>query len=262
VTPWVIRLIVANIAVFFLEKTAANPNVILQWIAFVPSLIIVRPWTLITYMFAHDPYGLSHIFWNMLGLFFFGPRVEARLGSRNFMTLYLTSGIAGALLAFTAPGIPLIGASGALYGVMMAFAYFWPRDKILIWGVFPVEARVLVIAYTAIELFSGVGGFAPGIAHFTHLGGFAGAYLYLRWLEKRGERRAQRFRTQSQPKVEDRSLANWRRVNPASAHEINRDELNRILDKIGKSGLSSLTAQERAFLANFVPPDDRVPPVS
>ena len=256
-TPWVTRLIVANILVFFVEKMAP---VSIDWLMLVPAAVLTHPWTLVTYMFLHDPSTLMHIFWNMLGLFFFGPRVEARMGSQQFITLYLISGVAGALLSFTAPRVPVVGASGALYGVMMAFAFFWPRDKILIWGILPVEARVLVVAYTVLELLSGVGGFAPGIAHFTHLGGFAGAFLYLKWLEKRGERRVQRFRAQTIPKVADRSLANWRQVNPASAHEINREELNRILDKIGKSGLSSLTAQERAFLSNFVPPDDR--PVS
>ena len=258
-TPWVIRLLVANIGVFFLEQTMPQ---IIPWMAFLPAAILVRPWTIVTYMFVHDPSGLSHIFWNMLGLFFFGPRVEARMGSRDFLTLYLLSGVAGALLSFTSPYVPVVGASGALYGVMMAFARFWPRDKILVWGIFPVEARVLVIIYTLIELWSGLGGFNSGIAHFTHLGGFAGAFLYLTWLEKRGQRRVQRFRSQTTPKVADKSLANWQKVNPASAHEINRDELNRILDKIGKSGLNSLTPQERAFLSNFVPPDDRVPPVS
>ena len=258
-TPWVARLLVANIAVFFLEHTTPQ---IIDWLMFLPAASLMRPWTFITYMFLHDPSGLSHIFWNMLGLFFFGPRVEARMGSRHFITLYLLSGVAGALLSFTSPYVPVVGASGALYGVMMAFAHFWPRDRILVWGIIPVEARVLVIIYTLIELWSGLGGINVGIAHFTHLGGFAGAYLYLRWLEQRGERRVQKFRSQSLPKVADRSLANWRKIDPTSAHEINRDELNRILDKIGKSGLNSLTAQERAFLSNFVPPDDRVPPVS
>lgn len=257
-TPWVARLLVANIAVFFLEYTAMPE--LHNLLAFVPALALTRPWTIITYMFVHD--GFMHIFWNMVGLFFFGPRVEARMGSRHFITLYLVSGIAGAILSFFTSPFGVVGASGALFGVMLAFARFWPRDQILIWGIIPVEARVLVLIYTAIELFSGVSGAMPGIAHFTHLGGFAGAYLYLVWLEKRGERRVQRFRSQTIPKVADKSLANWQKIDPGSAHEINRDELNRILDKIGKSGLTSLTAQERAFLSNFVPPDDRVPPVS
>ena len=258
-TPWVVRLLVANIGVFLLEKTTPE---IIQWLAFTPREALIHPWTILTYMFVHDPFRISHIFWNMLGLFFFGPRVEARMGSKHFITLYLLSGVAGALLSFTSMDTSVIGASGALYGVMMAFAQFWPRDKILVWGIFPVEARVLVIIYTLIELWSGLGGINSGIAHFTHLGGFAGAYLYLRWLETRGERRVKKFRSQSVAKVADTTLSNWRKIDPASAHEINRDELNRILDKIGKSGLNSLTPQERAFLSNFVPPDDRVPPVS
>ena len=256
-TPWVARLLVANIGVFFLEYMSPG---IVQWLEFIPADVFRAPWTVFTYMFAHA--GIMHLFWNMLGLFIFGPRVEARMGSNHFITLYLVSGLAGAALSFVTPYSQIVGASGALFGVMLAFARFWPRDQILVWGIFPVEARVLVIIYTLIELWSGLGGFNAGIAHFTHLGGFVGAYLYLVWLEKRGERRVQRFRSQTIPKVADKSLANWQKVDPGSAHEINRDELNRILDKIGKSGLNSLSAQERAFLSNFVPPDDRVPPVS
>ena len=140
-TPWVLRLIIANIIVFFVQYT--RPEVT-YWLAFVPNFVyaLQHPWTIITYMFAHGSIG--HIFWNMLGLFFFGPRVEARMGSKQFITLYLVSGVAGALLSFATPGF-VVGASGALYGVMLAFARFWPRDQILIWGIFPVEARILVV---------------------------------------------------------------------------------------------------------------------
>ena len=130
-------------------------------LAFVPSQALTRPWTVITYMFLHG--GFGHILFNMLALFFFGPRVESRLGSRRFATLYFVSGIMGAVLSiFFAPHVPIIGASGAVFGVMLAFARFWPRDQILIWGILPVEARVMVIAMTAMAVVFGFTGDAIG----------------------------------------------------------------------------------------------------
>src|SRR3990170_1841799 len=123
-TPWVARLIITNIVVLFLQLAypALTPQL---WL--VPALITARPWTALTYMFLHG--GLGHLFFNMLGLYFFGPRVEARLGSRRFIGLYLVSGLVGALLSLVlAPRSLIIGASGAVLGVLMAFARFWPRQ--------------------------------------------------------------------------------------------------------------------------------------
>jgi membrane associated rhomboid family serine protease len=254
VTPWVLRLLVANVGVFFLQTTMPA---LTNSLAFVPREVLVHPWTIFTYMFLHG--GLRHLFFNMLGLYFFGTRVESRIGEQRFISLYLISGVAGALLSLAfARDAAVVGASGAVLGVMFAFARYWPHDKIYIWGILPVEARVLVIITTIIALFSGFGGSGGGVAHFAHLGGFVGAWAYLAYLDRRTG--AKRFRSATAPRAEDRTLANWRKVDPKSAHEVNRDELNRVLDKIGKSGLSSLTPQERVFLSNFVPPDDRVSP--
>ncbi len=254
-TPWVGRLLAANVFVFFLEWTITG---IVGMMAFVPSMVLSRPWTVITYMFVHSPNGLTHILFNMLGLYFFGPRVEERLGSTRFFTLYMLSGISGALLsAVFAPHAPIIGASGAVFGVMLAFAHYWPRDRILIWGILPVEAWLLVVITTVLALNSGLRGSRGGVADFAHLGGFVGAFVYVRWLNRKSG--AARFRRKTVAKVDDGALSNWRKVDPRSVHEVNRDEVNRILDKIGKSGVGSLTPQERTFLLTFVPPDDRPP---
>jgi membrane associated rhomboid family serine protease len=249
VTPWVTRLLVANIGMFFLQSTMGG---IERYLMFVPRLAFVQPWTILTYMFLHG--GLGHLFFNMLSLYFFGPQVEARLGSRRFITLYLISGVTGALLSFFfSPNAAIIGASGAVFGVMLAFAHFWPRERIMIWGIIPVEARMLVIGMTVISLFSGARG-GGSIAHYAHLGGYLGAFLYLRWLDNRAG--AKSFRRKTTPVVADRSLDNWKRIDVRSVHEVNRDEVNRILDKINASGMGSLTPQERAFLANFVPTEN------
>jgi membrane associated rhomboid family serine protease len=253
-TRWVQRLLIANIGMFFVQQTMPG---VTESLMFVPYAAFLRPWTIITYMFLHA--GFMHILFNMLGLYFFGPRVEQRLGPNRFLWLYFLSGISGALLSFwLAPHSALIGASAAVYGVVLAFARFWPTDKIYIYGILPLEARWLVIITVLMAIYSGLNGSTGGVADFAHLGGYVGAYLYLKWLEEtKGSKRFRELAAQAPPLQQ---LAGWKRVNIQSVHELNRDEVNRILDKINSSGLGSLTAQEKQFLSNFVPPDDRVAP--
>ena len=256
-TPWVRNLLFANVAVFFLQMTVPGVTTAFE---FVPALILLRPWTVVTYMFLHG--SLMHIGFNMLVLYFFGPQVEARIGSRAFLQLYFVSGISGALLSMLLSfNNPIIGASAAIYGVMLAFAKFWPDATILLMFVIPVPARVLVILATLFSLFSGLTGAGAGIAHFAHLGGFAGAFLYLRWLDHHtgAPRRSWQKKLKSPPRT---SLRNWKSIDTRSIHEVNRDEVNRILDKISAQGVDSLTPEERLFLSNFVPKDDDTPPVS
>src|SRR5512132_304369 len=139
-TRWVSRLLTANVIVFVL--TMGNPS-LKRTLAFVPALFMAQPWTAFTYMFVHA--GIGHIAFNMLGLYFFGPRVEQRLGGAHFLSLYLVSGLGGAALSFLTPTVSIVGASGAVFGVFMAFAHYWPRERVMIWGVLPMEARVLVL---------------------------------------------------------------------------------------------------------------------
>jgi membrane associated rhomboid family serine protease len=256
VTPVVRILLFANIGAYFLQMTQPA---LANALVFYPPLIFVRPWTVITYMFLHGSF--MHIGFNMLALYFFGPRVEDRLTSRRFTWLYFLSGLSGALLSFIfAPSAPIIGASAGVFGVMLAFAYFWPDTPIHIWGIIPVPARILVIITTVLAIWSGFGGARSNIAHFAHLGGYAGAYLYLKWLDrKRGQFKR---RVEAAPReVVERTLK-WQAIDRQSVHEVNRDEVNRILDKINAKGIGSLTPQERIFLSNFVPAEDRTPPVS
>jgi membrane associated rhomboid family serine protease len=255
-TRWVQRLLIANIGMYFVQQTMPG---VTEALMFVPAAALLRPWTIITYMFLHGP--ITHILFNMLGLYFFGPRVEQRLGASRFLWLYFLSGISGAILQlWLAPESPILGASAAIYGIVLAFARFWPTDKIYIWGVLPLEARWLVIITIIYAIYSGLNGSTGGVADYAHLGGYVGAYLYLRWLEE--TKGSKRFRELAVQPLADRQLTNWKRVNVQSVHELNRDEVNRILDKISASGLASLTPQEKQFLSNFVPPDDRATPAS
>ena len=253
-TPVVRALLIANVAVFFVQYTMPA---LTSAFVFVPRYILLQPWSIVTYMFLHG--GLMHLGFNMLALFFFGPRVEERIGSRRFTILYFLSGISGAVLSFFfSPNAASVGASGAVFGVTLAFAYYWPDALIYIWGIVPVPARMMVILTTVFSLWSGFGGVGGNVAHFAHLGGYVGAYLYLKWLDR--SRASFKRQAVSAPPEAAQRLSGWRSIDKTKIHEVNRDEVDRILDKISAQGLGSLTPQERLFLSNFVPPDDRVPP--
>jgi membrane associated rhomboid family serine protease len=245
-TPWIRWLLVANIFVFVLQ-VALPP--LTDYLAFRPIDLLSQPWTVLTYMFAHG--GVSHIFWNMLGLLIFGSRVEDRLGSSHFIRFYLASGIGGALLSFFTPGIPIVGASGAIFGVQLAYARFWPREKIYIWGVLPIEARLLVVIMTVLALRgAAVGG--GNIAHFAHLGGFVGAWIYLSLAERYSP--ANRWKRKvSAPPVGMEKIGDWARIDLTGIHAVNREEVERLIEKIKADGERSLTVQERVFLAHFTP---------
>jgi membrane associated rhomboid family serine protease len=252
-TPWVSRLLAANAIIYLATQVY---DALFYYLLLVPALIPVRPWTIVTYMFLHDRQGFAHILFNMLALYFFGTRVEQRIGSRHFIWLYIVSGIAGALLSLVfTPRAYIIGASGAVFGVSFAFAYFWPRERIFIWGVLPIEARWLVILTAVIAIFGGFTGAQGGVAHFAHLGGYAGGWLYLWWMDRRataGRRAWQAKVTAAAGVVDSRRIS---KIDLSRVHPVNRDEVNRILDKIRATGLESLTSAERTFLSHFAGPE-------
>ncbi len=237
-----------TVGMFFLQSVLPG---LVEAMVFIPSRVLLRPWTLVTYMFLHG--GLMHLLFNMLALFFFGPRVEARLGTRQFGWLYFLSGISGALLSMVlSSGSPIIGASAGVFGVMLAFAYFWPHEPILIWGVLPIPARILVIITTVLALYSGFAGAQQGVAHFAHLGGYAGAFVYLKWIERK--RKAWKKKVAA-PTKETAAMTKRPDIDLQSIHEVNRAEVNRLLDKIGSSGMESLSQEEKLFLSNFARKD-------
>ncbi len=245
-TPWVTRLLLANCVMYLV--TAASPGVS-TGLMLVPVLIFLRPWTLVTYMFLHGSFW--HLAFNMLGLYFFGPRLEMLLGSKKFITLYFIGGICGGLLSFVfAPNSPIIGASAAIFSIFYGFAYYWPREQLYIWGILPVEARWMVVGMTLLSLFGGFTGFEQGIAHFAHLGGFAGGFLYIRWMRQRSFARAVE-KSQPVQKPDESKLKIWHQIPRDRLHPVNREEFDRIMTKIEKSGVASLTSEEITFLDRF-----------
>jgi membrane associated rhomboid family serine protease len=251
-TVWVRRLLVANIVIFFLAQPGSP---LFRALSFYPPAVVIRPWTVVTYMFLHG--GVGHLVFNMIGLFFFGPRLEERLGSTGFLWLYFLSGIGGAAFqALFATAAPMVGASGAVYGVLLGFALYWPRERIYIWGILPVEAWLLATLLVFGSLYAGVNpGAGSRTAHFAHLGGLAFAFAFIKWWDwKRGSAKRsfqKRMKVDAIPTgvVSDRmALARWKGISTESLHELNREEVERLLAKASSAGASSLTASERQFL--------------
>ena len=175
-----IWLIAINVLVFALEYLVPQVG---GYLAMTPMLVLSGAfWQPLTYMFAHA--NLTHLLVNMLGLLFFGTAVEKEMGSREFIVYYLLTGTLAGLFSFGAylftggAYVPLLGASGAVFAVLLAFATLQPDSQILIWGIIPVRAPIMVIGYTAIELLSQVFGSQSSVAHLTHLAGFGFGWLY------------------------------------------------------------------------------------
>ncbi len=262
-TPWVKRLIIANVAVFLLGELLGLSGVVSlnafdALLAFDPAKVLTRPWTIITYMFAHG--GILHILLNMLFLFFFGPPLEERWGGKEFIKYYGICGVGAALFSLIFREGPIIGASGAVYGVMLAYALNWPNSLIWIYAIFPIKAKYLVLILGAISFYSAfwaVRGASDGIAHFAHLGGLLVGFVYLKkgWeLGARLEGIKKRLRKRKFTVVPGGSSLDSdspRRSKKAAEEAKILDVVDRILDKIRDEGIDSLTPEERRFLDEY-----------
>jgi len=249
-TKWVSTIIAANVLVFMLQMAVPGTT---DALALVPAQAAEHPWTLVTYMFVHG--GLGHIFWNMLGLFVFGPRVETLLGGPRFLVLYFLSGLGGALLSFLPQyySHAILGASGAVYGVITAYARVWPHDRLYIWGIIPIQAWWIVAFVSALSIAGGVGLVDPGTAHFAHLGGIFVGFFYMGWLARHSA--ARRFQRQASTGLtgtnDADALRRWNAIPVSQLHELNRGEVLRLLEKVRTQGAKSLTLDERATLDRF-----------
>lgn len=175
---WLIAINVFVFALKFILGSAMD-----GYLAMTPILVLSGFfWQPLTYMFVHA--NLTHLLVNMLGLLFFGTAVEKELGSKEFLFYFLLTGFLAGVFSFAAylftggANIPFVGASGAIFAVLLAFATLQPNAQVLIWGIIPMRAPLMVLGYTLIELFSQAFGFMNGIAHLTHLAGFAFGWLY------------------------------------------------------------------------------------
>lgn len=260
ITPWVGRLIIANAVVLLLLLTVFTSPGLQSRLIFDPGHAFARPWTFITYMFVHA--GLLHLLANMLMLFVFGAPVEARMGSRAFLLYYLYCGVGAALFALGLSTLtsvpPFLGASGAVLGLGIAFAAFWPDAELILFPFpIPVRARTFVAILAGLDVVLALrSGHSDGIAHIAHIGGLAAGLLFFRVqsLSRRGPvappRPVERV-VMVQSGVPDAShpipaapVPPRRRAGTDSVAA----EVDRVLDKISAQGLGSLTPAERRFL--------------
>ena len=174
-----------NLLVYLAELFFKNLPVI-PFLSMIPLAVLGRGWIwqFVTYMFVHDPRSISHLLFNMLALFIFGRQVEHKMGSREFLLYYLVTGAMAGVFSFFAylftghMWVTLMGASGAIFAVQLAFAAFFPSSVIYLWGILPLRAPVMVLGFTALEVFFMITGRGGNVAHTTHLAGFAFGWIY------------------------------------------------------------------------------------
>jgi membrane associated rhomboid family serine protease len=190
ISPAVKALILANVAIFVLGWFTGAVE---TWLGMQPAAVVGKGqlWRVVTYMFVHSRAGFGHILFNMLSLWMFGVELERMWGTRYFLKFYFFCGVCAALttlvLSFVPMGIfaPLyqsltIGASGAIFGVLLAYALYFPYRPILVMFVFPVPARYFVMIMGGMSLLASLSASSGGVAHTTHLGGLAAGYLFLK----------------------------------------------------------------------------------
>jgi membrane associated rhomboid family serine protease len=241
ITPAVKYLIVACSAIFVFQLLFRP-----QWF----TLLGLTPfffwrgsiWQPVTYMFLHG--GIFHLLLNMFVLWMFGTALESTWGSKRFLKFYFICGIgAGILNAAVTPAspVPTIGASGAIYGLLMAFGILFPEQPIYIWGIVPVRAKYFVIGIGVIEFLTAVGTSRSGIAHFAHLGGMLFGLVYMKWNDWRRS-----FSARRNEKREEHALRTA--LERHREEQRLREEIDRLLDKAAREGIHSLTAEEHEHL--------------
>jgi membrane associated rhomboid family serine protease len=200
-TPAVRALVALNVAGFL--ATFLLPS-LTMWFGLIPALVVGRWWIWqpLTYMFLHG--GMFHLLFNMLALWMFGVELERLWGTRFFVRFYLVAGVGAAAITILLSLLPFafaddiygavtVGASGAIYGLLLAYGMTYPNRPIYMYLVFPIPAKYFVLLIGAISFFSSITAAGGGVAHATHLGGLLVGYLYLTWT---GARVGSRLRSQ------------------------------------------------------------------
>jgi membrane associated rhomboid family serine protease len=259
ITPWVGRLIIANAVVLLLLMTLFTSREIFQALQFSPRTALTRPWTFVTYMFVHV--GLLHLLANMLMLYVFGTAVESRMGSRNFILYYLYCGVGAAVFSLLLGGImpvgAFVGASGAVLGVAVAFAYFWPDAELIVFPIpIPIKARTLVLGLVALDVIGSRLWPNDGIAHLAHVGGALFGFFFFKVQSFSRRSPSEPTRTVERVVMVQSGSSEPERHTPVTPmrprREVESDpvtaEVDRVLDKISQRGISSLTPAERRFL--------------
>lgn len=236
-------LILSNVTIFAVQYIFNLDALLAFNFGLVPQLFFAgKIWQVFTYMFLHA--NFMHILFNMLALWMFGSVLERYWGSREFIKYYLITGLGGglcyALFNMNSP-IPTVGASGAIYGLLAAYAVLFPDSVIYVWFVIPLKAKWFALIFGAIEFFASFGQ-GGGVAHLAHLGGMVIGFVYL----KRGRIIPRQWRY---------ALSDWKEHRAGAAQQREQEELDKIrrevdvlLDKINREGIAALTPAEQKRL--------------
>lgn len=245
-TPAVKVLIIVNAVIYFAQEFLGIPSV--RAFGLVPYELLHKGtiWQLVTYMFLHG--GFWHVAFNMFALWMFGSQLERVWGAREFLKYYFLTGIGAGLInvAFSAgSNIPTIGASGAIFGLLLAYGVLFPNNVILLYFFIPMKAKYFVILFAALEFMMARSYAADGIAHFAHLGGMAVGFLYLK-----GRPIFRALATQASDKKQEEKEATQVKLHAEHLADVQtiRSEVDYLLGRISRVGYENLTEEERERL--------------
>lgn len=272
ITPAVKGLLIANVAVFLLQNLtnsgrASGMGFIDQWGVFNTEVAVyqLQVWRFVTYMFLH--FDFSHIFLNMFGLWMFGTQIEARWGQKSFLIFYFVCGLGGSVLyaLFDLIGVGgggiMLGASGAVFGILLAYGMTFPNNIILIGFIIPMKAKYAVMLFGLIELMATASGSGDGVAHLAHLGGMVAGFIFMAWTMPSVRQQAaasnlgvggiwRRFQTKRKMRVvppQDKA-GNGGAQGKTPPKSADQQRIDAILDKISREGLQSLSDEEQEIL--------------
>jgi membrane associated rhomboid family serine protease len=243
-TPVTKKLLIANVGMFFAQMVFPE---LIGYLGLVPNDVMHRGrvWEVVTYAFLHG--SGWHLFFNMFALWMFGPHIEGAWGSRRFLTYYFICllGAAGAQFLL-APDVLVVGASGAIYGILLAFGLMVPDAVIYLFFFFPVRAIQAVMFIALLTLVSAMSAGGSRVAHFAHLGGMLTGFLYFKFPVWRDQFRLYRAARLFKNPRGRRAPAPRR----TESDEL-KNEVDRILEKISAQGVDSLTSDERATMDRY-----------
>ena len=256
-------LLIINAAIFVVATLFNMSGILNALFGLRPNLVFRRLmiWQFFTYMFLHG--NIGHVGFNMFALWMFGTELEHSWGSRDFVKYYIICGIGGGVLVWLTSLVNLshplattIGASGAVYGILLAYGLMWPDRIIYVFGVLPMKALHFVIIFGAIDLFQGFSNAGGGTAYFAHVGGLATGFIYLKY--------GWRIMVHVESFSKHHGISDWYKrrkftvieggrkdTEPGDVDAIHpdlEDEVDRILDKIAREGMDSLDNSERNIL--------------
>lgn len=245
-------LVIANVAVFFAQM--AFRGLLEPVLGLTPLLVITKYWVwqVFTYAFLHG--NGWHLFFNMFALWMFGPHIEAAWGTKNFLKYYFLCALGAALCQFLlAPTVLVLGASGAIYGLLLAFGFLFPDVVIYLFFVFPLRSIQAVLFIAVLTFVSAMGTGGERIAHFAHLGGMLTGFLYFKLPEWFGRLRlwqvSRRFQNPLGRRGKTRTPVTEFEVHDPVAEMAS--EVDRILEKISAKGVDSLTPAEHETMRKY-----------